>query len=85
MNNKEGFYMVESLNGLNTRIGLVWHNTKEVTGYNYNETVSKEVVDVIKLPAIIGKYLTRLDLENIAQRLKDDNNISDCFINFETV
>lgn len=83
MKRKQGFYMVESLNNANTRIALVWKNTKE-TKYG-NETISQEVVDVIKLPKIIGKYLTRLDLENIGKRLMKDNNVKECAINFETV
>lgn len=83
MENKQGFYMVESLNGLNTRIGLVWHNTKE-TKYG-NETVSKEVVDSIKLPKIVAEWVTRMDFEFIAERLKNDNNIKEVFVNFETV
>ena len=83
--NTQGFHSVESLNGENTRIALVWNNTKEVEGYHYNETASKEIIDCVKLPKIVGEWLTRLDMDEIARRLMKDNGVSECAVNYETV
>lgn len=83
MENKQGFYTVEPLNNELTRVALVWNNT--VNNKYGNETVSKEIIDVERLPSFLAHMITRNDIENIANELKNKNNIKECAIVFDCI
>ncbi|MEK4025478.1 hypothetical protein [Sporosarcina sp. FSL W7-1283] len=83
MENRQGFYSIEPLNNGHTRIGLMWNNTIERKFYN--ETVSREIIDVKKFPDFLAHVITRDDVEEVARELLNNNNIKECAVIFENL